>query len=203
MTGLRYQSCLPPCRTKIQSNPSTVLIRSTRFMARRVQRLCGCQADPHWSRRHKCLGGVVIQRLALGPVVGVILKVAKPCAVFFPIDKLYGLHCRVLLSTPTVNRLSGALRSRRHTCLNSFGIRLTLDSFENPVEGQVCKERVALRCVITVTSRKLDGLNFCDVISLVNELRPFSLAPWRLHLNPASRFSGSGTYAVISIAGEV
>jgi hypothetical protein len=40
----------------------------------------------------------VVQGLALGPIVGVILEVAKPRTIFFPIDKLDGLHCRNLLS---------------------------------------------------------------------------------------------------------
>ena len=44
---------------------------------------------------------LVVQDLALGPIVGVILEIANPRFVFFPIDKLYGLHCRNLLSEIT------------------------------------------------------------------------------------------------------
>ena len=46
-------------------------------------------------------------------------------------------------------------------------------------------------------------VNFCDVISLVNQLCAFSLVLLRLHLNPGSHFSASGTYAVINAAGVV
>jgi len=36
----------------------------------------------------------VVEGLALGPIIGVILKIADPSSVFFPIDKLHRVHGR-------------------------------------------------------------------------------------------------------------
>ena len=47
VAGLRYQSCLPPCRTKTHPPASIDLIRSTRFMASLIHRPCAHRGHDH------------------------------------------------------------------------------------------------------------------------------------------------------------
>ena len=64
---------------------------------------------------------------------------------------------------------------------------------------------------IRIFKRKIQGpsirifqqlyVDFCNVVSLVDDLRPFPLVHLRLRLNPDSHRSGSGKYAVIGTAG--
>jgi hypothetical protein len=54
--GLRYQSCLPPCRTKTPPPPAIVRIKSTRFMTQPVRLPCGRLVQRHWSGLDTSLG---------------------------------------------------------------------------------------------------------------------------------------------------